>query len=334
MSRLKALFTALLALLVVCSFSVPAANAFTPLTFAKGGSRYIYVDNPETITSSMVSSAPYGAYTFEQTLDANYSYTTQFYHHNNTGSGNYMRVGVALYNGNSTTARVKIGKKAVVSGSSTLGTASSAEVNYGNSTNLQDIYVPAMSYVFLVDQSVNPGYIVDGKINITPAASNMKIRTFYTKSGYNTTAQSIFSLGAAPSDGDQRTTGYFLYDTRYANANIATQNYFYLSAYQWNQGINEYETAQKYVGNPILWGNYGIVYDIQLQNAAGKTIWIYPNLTGPSQIALWTANTGWFAKPKIEAGTNGVWAQTVPSDQRFKFVLPGGNYGSLKFEVK
>ncbi|MDR4943176.1 hypothetical protein [Bacillus wiedmannii] len=113
-------------------------------------------------------------------------------------------------------------------------------------------------------------------------------------------------------------TANYNYDERYAVIDNATTSSFYVGSKtsKARVGINEYEAPIWHLGNsnPTLEGNYGIVYDFQFKNAAGKKIRIKPEIISEndkpsdpekfpplaffSQVTYWTSGT-WKSTNKL-----------------------------------
>ncbi|TYS25752.1 hypothetical protein FZC71_04220 [Bacillus subtilis] len=317
---------------------IPASATTYQLNFTKSGGNYLYSNNVETILGSEVSSSPYGKYTVEHSLSANNEYTAEFYHHNNASTN--LTFGIAIKNNNTKSAQVRVLGKAVNAGSQTLDTATLTTRDFGNSTNDQYITIPAGQTVVLLSKDVTAPFIVDGKVSFVPTASNMKARIFYMKtSNYN--VNSIFGLPKQTTSDYQKVSGVFPTWKRYAtvDGNIFYNNTFYLSSYSWVGNQNEYDTPISYIGKSNLDGNYGVLYDLQLKNAAGKRLKITPYLNekdprAAGQLVLWTSSTGWYRTTSINH-TSAIkyWVMSIPADQHIKYMLPGGNYGNVKFDI-
>lgn len=332
MKKQKRLASILLSLLLLFS-NVSGIHAYSTISMIQSGSKYIYSNNPEAVTGSVYGSN--GKYTIEQALLKNTSYVFEYYHHNWTGSN--KKFGIAIKNNNSTSAQIRVVKEALTTSSNTLTASTTTLKNYGNSS--KDVYVtiPANGTIFLQETTVQGSNIVNGKIKFIPTKSNISARVFFSST--SSSSNSIFNLSRATSTNTSMTTGYFAHDTRYANVDINNihENTFYLSAY--NSNTNEYETGSNVLGSSKLLGNFGIIYDIQLKNCSGKRIKITPNLDSPNatqaQLVLWKNNNiGWYRTTYInDNSSTKFWLMSVPSDQNFKFSLPGGNFGNVKFEI-
>lgn len=302
------------------------------LSMVRGGAKYIYSNDPESIEGVSLGSTN-GRYTIEVTLQPNIDYHTEFYHLN--VSGGTLRIGIAVQNGNSTSQQIRVKSKAIATGGSPYSQiASGVTRDYGNSSNDQYITIPGNGTILLHYADVLGGNMVNGKVKFATGASNLKVRVFFARTSVST--NNIFNLPRATSDGKQRTTGFFNYDTRYANVNASTVSNFYLSAYQDN--INEYETGTNVLGSQKLLGNYGIIYDLQFQNASGKRLRITPNEQAhtwwTAQIVLWTSNNQWYRTTEInKSSSTKYWLMAIPADQKIRYILPGGNYGNIFFEI-
>lgn len=302
------------------------------LTMVRGGARYIYSNDPESIYGTTLGSTN-GRYTIEVMLQPNVEYHSEFYHSNE--SGGTLRIGIAVHNGNSTSQQIRVRNRAIATGRSPYSQIGSGVTrDYGNSSNDQYITIPGNGTILLHYADVLGGNIVNGKIKFATSASNLKIRIFFARTSVGTS--SIFNLPRATSDGKQRTTGFFNYDTRYANVNASNINNFYLSAFQDN--ANEYEIGTNVLGSSKLLGNFGIIYDLQFQNASGRRLRITPNEQNydwwTAQIVLWTSTNQWYRTTEInKSSPTKYWLMAIPADQKIRYILPGGNYGNILFEI-
>lgn len=99
-----------------------------------------------------------------------------------------------------------------------------------------------------------------------------------------------------------------------------------LNTYEYDGVINSKQGSSKYHG-----GNYGVVYNIKINNAANKKIIISPKWSQdrPYATLVYSVNNGpWKVGEKIT--TDMFWIEELGSGQtaNFRFMLPGGNYGN------
>lgn len=337
--KLKIGFTFFIMLLLVSISSV--SYAATPVTFTQGGGNYIYSNCPEAITSTLAGRY----YTIDQSLTANIAYQGFFYHGN--WASPTMKVGIAIKNENSTTQYVVIRSKALSNqfkGSLDEPSLTSKNYQVGLDTTADDYYVYINPGQTAIIGSINiaNSYYSQGQIHFTPSANNMKARVFWQTSTDNTSPfDSSFSRAPGEDPIYARSTGLFTKDVRYANISYPTTNSFYLSYVggSWQTyNPNEYQAASSgYLGSQYIGGNYGIKYDLTVQNAAGRTLRIYPYLpdaNAKGKIVLWTTSNGWYTTPQLtQASSPQYWQMAVPSDGKIKFILPGGNHGSVRFDI-
>lgn len=141
------------------------------------------------------------------------------------------------------------------------------------------------------------------------------------------------------------TTAILNYDTRVATVDAPVGTKFCLSNAGHIKGIrdlntNEYEPLKEndYGGFPvgdnrIHDGNYSIIYDLTLNQAAGKNVLITPykeaGRSTSSGALLYNTQYGWqMATPNADT-----WVFPIAKDGKFKFVLPGSVYGDVLFEI-
>lgn len=305
---------------------------YSKVTYVQGGVRYIYSNQPEAIKASN------GGYTIEQKLDKNNIYDADLYHHNYSYNNTY---GVVIKNSSSSAQNIQILNKAINSGSTTLATATETGVQYGNSTNVQTVSIPANSATFILSKNVSAGQIVSGKVKFKVLGDNLTAKVVYVPTTWSALSAFNNTSRAAAANGEQ-STGFFMHDTRYANVDLNQMNMFKIFAYDDasnRDGVNEYESGSNILGRAKILGNFGVTYDLQFKNAYGKTIYVTPNLISAgatqAQIVMWTAQTGWYRTPYVnKSSSEKVWKLKMPSDQHVKFMLVGGNFGSVDVEVK
>lgn len=347
------------------------ASMITQIKYKQGGAKYIYTNAPESVydnpnMGSNFEAGKYAYYTNERILEANQEYSAEFFNRNYTGG--QLKFGYAIHNEDRQPQTIRIKNSAVnaaypVSSDGSwdiMGITSSTIVQYGNSNNDQVITIPADGHVFILEKDVEDTFAVNGKIKFIPNAK-LTLRQFVSKKkpdGQFSSPSEIFDpikTTQVKNYNKITSTANYNYDERYAVIDNVTTSTFYVGsktskAYpQPRVGINEYEAPIWYLenSNPTLEGNYGIVYDFQFKNAAGKKIRIKPKIisendksTDPekfpplaffSQVTYWTSGT-WKSTTKLTKPDQYHYI-TIPADQHVKFILPSGNNGNNLFEI-
>ncbi len=319
------------------------------LTFSQASSnRYIYSNNPEYLLPEHLGPSVTGGYTISQALVANTNYDAEFSHKN---YANYrLRIGVLICNTNSTAQMIRVfNNNNANSGTYYRPLGASVETTYWKaSPGYQDISVPANKTVFICSTLVSHGQYAVGKVLFKPLSSNMYCKIAFVKTDdkvVNPTldANNAISVPQVTGNGQTQTTAAYLSDARTAtydytletNKNKAFYINLVVPTKQAVSNLNEYENPQYYLPNsrPQLMGNYGMCYFITLKNASGKKLRITPDWTSVH------ANGTTYQDYAIYDGS--IWKSihisdnpgyvdlTVPSNQSFKFVLPGGNTGNV-----
>ncbi|MBY7125196.1 MULTISPECIES: hypothetical protein [Bacillus] len=347
------------------------ASTITQVKYNQGGAKYIYTNAPEVVydnpnMGSNFDDGKYAYYTNERILEANQEYSAEFFNRNYTGAT--LKFGYAIHNEDRIPQTIRIKNSAVnaaypVSPDGSwdiMGITSSTIVKYGNSSNDQAITIPAGGHVFILEKEVEDTFAVNGKIKFIPN-TKLTLRQFVSKKkpdGQFPSPSEIFDSIKTPqvkNYNKNTSTANYNYDERYAVIDNATTSSFYVGlktskAYpQSSVGINEYEAPLWYLGNsnPTLEGNYGIVYDFQFKNAAGKKIRIKPEIISEndkpsdpekfpplaffSQVTYWTSGA-WKSTTKLTKPDQYHYI-TIPTDQHVKFILPSGNNGNNLFEI-
>ncbi|MBK5424230.1 copper amine oxidase [Bacillus sp. TH30] len=347
------------------------ASTITQVKYNQGGAKYIYTNAPEVVYDnpnmrSNFDAGKYAYYTNERKLEANQEYSAEFFNRNYTGAK--LKFGYAVHNEDRLPQTIRIKNSAVNAaypvnpdGSwDIMGITSSTIVKYGNSSNDQAITIPAGGHVFILEKDVEDTFAVNGKIKFIPN-TKLTLRQFVSKKktdGQFPSPSEIFDSIKTPqvkNYSKNTSTANYNYDERYAVIDNATTSSFYVGsktskAYpQSRVGINEYEAPIWYLenSNPTLEGNYGIVYDFQFKNAAGKKIRIKPEIISEndkpsdpekfpplaffSQVTYWTSGT-WKSTTKLTKPDQYHYI-TIPADQHVKFILPSGNNGNNLFEI-
>lgn len=334
----KRFFALALAALSVFSLmaSASAANSsYSGISFTNGVTRrFLFSDSPEIITKSNSTNGYLAGTTFK----AGERMDFELYHHNNTGMT--KRFGIVVQNGNSTAATLTLHNKAI-------GTASGASqqseqlmtapmvMNYLQSSS-STVTVPANSSVFVLYKDVPNGNMVDGKLSMTSNKGNVYARIVY---GNTTTAASTY-FNIAKEEAAQ--SSYFSGQLNYVQKN-ATVDANKVSAFvlgEWPadrnfKNSNEYTTVLSHKSGSLdkLAGNFGVVYQIKLQNLNGRKVILTPdwgNTMRKSVDIVFKDSTGWHTTGTKTSGTQNM----ALVNDTLSIVIPGGNCADLKFVIK
>lgn len=330
----------LIATFLLLSTLSSASAATIGLDFGSQGIEYVFSANPEQILSTTGDH-----YTIDKTLYTGYTYDVELYHTN--WSNQNKRIGVALYNPNSSTATITVNAKAI--GNSAAGEVNELDVTpalveqYALGQGATTISIPAYGYTFLMYQDVVNGKTVFGKSKIYTNISGVRARVFHGPQSVG--ASTVFGYSRDTAYAPNLTTAFFNYDGKFNNTTIDASTYptFKLSEWQPSLNTNEYYPyGGDVLGSNKLGGNYGVTYTINIKNGANKRLKITPYFsTAPAAaIVLWTPQYGWFRTDKLVNDNDGdpndqYWLMSLgtTNDFTFKYILPGGNYGNMKFEV-
>lgn len=314
------------------------------LSFTRNGNKLIYSNSPEVFSSSTLNST-YGGYTISQYLTPYQNYDAEYYHWNQTGST--LRIGVMICNTNNTSKTVTVysnNASAKTTSSSQRGSDVTAQMiaDYWNGTGTATTYtIPANSVQFINYEDVSNGRVASGKVLFKTTSSGMYCKVACVKtSNLNQAINVPKCTYTAPT-----TTGVFDHDNRYAyyNYNTNSNHRFYTNMITYSSpastNFNEYEDAtySEATGSYYdLDGNYGVTYYVSLANCIGKTMTITPdwdsldfyNITRDSY-AIYDGST-WKAITIYDYQES--YSFTITSST-FKFFLPGGGTGNVKFEI-
>ena len=295
--------------------------------------RTLFSDSPENISGS---NKPNG-YLAGTTFNANERMDFEFYHHNYTGMT--KRFGIVVQNGNSTAVTLTLHNKAI--GTSNPGAASEllmtapVACNFFKST-ATTVTIPAKSSQFVLYKDVAKGLLVNGKLSMTSNKGKVYARIVY---GNTSTAASTYFTkeyeNPVPADSQ-----YFSGQVNYAQKNVTVNandiTSFMLGEWKENKNKNEYDTvlSTKKDSLPKLAANFGIPYQVTINNASGKRLKITPNWSGSTKVAnivLKNAAGTWYTTGNI---TSGSWYYPLSSNSTtLSIVIPSANYGNLHCEV-
>ncbi|MGO0122944.1 stalk domain-containing protein [Desulfothermobacter acidiphilus] len=315
-------------------------NPIMALRFDRGGNRYIFSNQPEFLPDR-------SGYTIEQTLKEGTGYDVEFFHLNPPG-GQPKLVGVALYNPGPSSASIKIGAKVADSGRAreAIDLTSEGLVNFFHAQGKGELEIPAKGYALLLAESIPENFLAWGKADLEVERGQVQLRVFHVSQealkpgSEKDLAATAFKL---PRDQDMDpgvTTGLYTYDhLRNANPIEASElPCFVLSEWLPRYNLGEYDRAAAgYLGYPYLGGNYGAVYEITISHPEGRKLRITPNWQADAnnyaRIVLYTPEKGWHALPGITRGQSWEIQMDDSPTFTFRYALPGGNFGGLRFEV-
>lgn len=334
--------------LVFVLIMATTAFAQTPLTFTNGGNNFIYADSPEAFSLGSDSLI----YQYGAGLGTSYKDVEYYYWLYNKNAGyDACRVGIAVQNttGSSVTITYK-GKSnnvAVASGGQDDGLALSytpAVLRDFENATYQTITVPAYSSVIVTNLNNNfsfsPNYLrfAYGRAQLkSSVSSGVYVRVF--AAGQSKTAAQVFAASPTPGDGS-----HFCGELSYTqkNATLDALNIDSYKIFEWqrdqygnliNKNTAEYTTVLSYKSGSISQhaGNYGVIYNLTINNAAGKKIKIIPNWAAASKACIVYSLNGsaWTVPAVINNGGMYYWSLGTNSTANVKLILPGGNYGNF-----
>lgn len=301
--------------------------------------RTLFSDNPENITSSNSTNG----YLAGTTFSANERMDFEFYHHNYTGST--KRFGVVVQNGNSTAVTLTLNNKAIgTSGSDAaselLMTAPVAR-NFFKST-ATTVTIPAKSSQFVLYSDVPSGKLVNGKLSMTSNKGSVYARIVYGNT--STAASTYFNITNQEKANGSQFSGQLNYAQKNVTVNANTTTAFMLGEWVGKvngtrpfKNTNEYTTVLSYKsgGSECLGANFGIPYQVTINNASGKRLKITPSWSGSAKVAnivLKNAAGTWYTTGNI---TSGSWYYALGSGNSatVTIVIPSANCGNMLCEV-
>ena len=299
--------------------------------------RTLFSDNPEEITGSN----SVNGYLTGTTFSANERMDFEFYHHNYTGMT--KRFGIVVQNGNSTAVTLTLHNKAIGTSnpdaaSELLMTAPVAR-NFFKST-ATTVTIPAKSSQFVLYKDVAKGLLVNGKLSMTSNKGNVYARIVYGNT--STAASAYFNItNQEPANGSQF-SGQLNYAQKNVTVNANNTTAFMLGEWVGKvngtrpfKNTNEYTTVLSYKsgGSECLGANFGIPYQVTINNASGKRLKITPNWSGAqvANIVLKNAAGTWYTTGNI---TSGSWYYPLNSNSTtLTIVIPSANWGNMLCEV-
>src|SRR5450830_1253239 len=339
-------------------WSIPQAKAATTSSILTGYIRtgigaigYIYSNNPEELALG-------NACTIEKYLStANANYDVEFYHSVPTG-GASRKVGVAIQNLTGSTATITIYAEsvAVATLGQSAGPAAGVELAYQKQlalggASITTIDLPSNQSVMVipsnVNNTINGGQTIIGKIRLSSNVANVKLRVFY---GTPASASTVFTYAYAtytlpgPGNYSGQTIGYFQHDVLAAPVDFSQgQSSFVLPRWSTTPAPpgSEYEAAESYSAphdphdphgpcgplggnNVVLGGNYGMVYQITIAHASGKKL----HVSGAGSFVAQAPGGNWYSYTSFPQTFD-----IISDSWLFKFVQPGGNSSNFAFEI-
>lgn len=310
------------------------------LLFYSSNPTMIYSNYPEEILGNSMGDH----YTIEASLQANIVYTLFYYHWNY--SSLTKRIGVAIKNTGSSTLTVTYSGGGVLAGTSALAncaTLASYCANGSSGTSLRSVSsLSSNACAFLAYNDTATQSCAVGKI-MFKTNTTAKVRIFHAPT--TITAAGVFDLtqdSASNSVGDQsRLCGAGINCGKDARINCDVTTSFTLFEYKGLADYSTYENSNEYQhrnsfatkldhGAEYLWGNYEMVYTLNLTNAAGKTLYLKPSQY-PAQIVTYTSTSGVWTKQNYL--TSGYYSLPLgnSSSATVKIILAGGNCGNMAY---
>lgn len=323
-------------ILPLCLFFSFTSYALTGSTFSSSGNHLIYVNNPESFGLNSGDLI----YLYGTDLDNSYK-DVEFYHHlyNSWSNAGACRVGVAITNKGSEPAIItyKGSCTATLDGYNFAVIEDTAQVlkNFQNAEYQTVTLNPGeKKIVWSDDFRFTPGFseFVYGRAQFkSNQNSGVRMRVF--AAGQTKTAEEVFKE-PLPIKG----VGYgFCGELSYSEKNITldADSSNNTNLCEWPQSLNTYEydgvVKSKTGASKYHAGNYGVVYNMTINNAANKKIIISPKWSQDRSYAtlVYSVNNGpWIVGEKITTGM--FWIEELGYEQtaNVKFMLPGGNCGN------
>lgn len=356
----------IIAILVISMYFSVTVFAATGILFTNGGNNFIYSDNPENIKLHSKDTNVFSSliYLYGTELENKYK-DVEFYHFI---AKNYYepacRIGVAIKNPNNKSVKVTYKGECYVEDCSgdlpRLTNVSYVLKNFKNKTKITSIVVGAKQSVVVWGANFKTSRVnskfVFGRATIK-ATMTVQLRVFAADK--NKTATDIFRVSKPISgNGLGQFCGELNYTQKDAILDANSNNTFTIC--EWpnltetdSRGLTDKEIFEKKIGllnnineyggvieskencKSINAGNYGVTYNIRINNASGKRIKITPQwsarvgITNPIASIVYCINDGeWKIAPIISP--NMCWIRelgTAPT-ATFKFILAGGNSGN------
>lgn len=308
------------------------------LLFYSSNPTMIYSNYPEEIAGNSMGDH----YIIEADIQANTVYTLFYYHWN--FSSLQKRIGVAIKNTGLTALTVTYSGGGVLAGTSALAncaTLSNYCVNGSSGTSLRAVSNLARgASAFLAYNDTATQTCAVGKI-MFKTNTGATVRIFHAPA--TITAAGVFNLtqdSESSASGDEsRLCGAGIQCAKDTRINCDVTSSFTLFEFKGKSPYSTYENDDEYQhrdtfavklnhGAEYLWGNYEMIYTLNLSNAAGKTLYLKPS-EYPAQILTYTSTSGkWTKQPYL---SNGYY--TIPlgnsSTAKVKIILVGGNYGNM-----
>ena len=153
--------------------------------------------------------------------------------------------------------------------------------------------------------------------------------------GTKFTASDVFNVSAPASHATNTFCGELDYAQKNVTVNAVSGQTYRFSEWPVSYNINEYVGVVSYKTGSLSVnaGNYGVVYNININNASGKRIKITPDWTvqGRTKASIiYSLNGGpWIVGSIITTGSCWYISLGDNSTANFKYILPGGNHGNF-----
>lgn len=325
------------------------------LTFTKNTSKqFIYSNCPEVLEGTNWGKK----YTVERQLDAGIYYEFEWFHRKGYVNEEIFdaRVGLVLKNTSGNTATITVDAMvAIKAAGQPTEPATYACANlisrYLSSEGATTFTLPGGSSTFVKYIDVRNGEFALGKIRLKSNISNVVSRIVFSDPQGATLPASFFDSGVTKASetisgrSGQQFSGIVGYSELTANVNVASNNSFILCEHvsgtiYWTSPVkpagynndNEYQASTSCIpsGKNFHAGNYGILYNINLTNASGKTLRIYSTEAGASNQNMYLYIQGAWAERRISTGGTSIALTTAT--QTMKVYHPGGNFSNYLFQ--
>lgn len=319
----------------------------TPVTYSSAGNQLIYSDNPEDVSTGTLT------YHYGFVLPANTPRDVEFYMNCTNGMNGAGRAGVAIKNtsGSSATITIKGAQKYIRRGSGDPMSKQCADLLLSALTgttrtislaNNAAVFIDSSTFTFASDETSYK--LAYGRYTLTSNQANVQVRTF--SGNVNTTPAAVFAVAnMAPASSDKHFCGLLGYNQKSVSF-PATVGTAFLVGEWWHNNNSSLNNVSEYTpctpkagGTAVLAGNFGVIYNLNFTNAAGKNIKLIPALTTGEGCILRSVNGSAWSPTEYKSQSqilNGdCWTAQLGNNStaNVRLIIPGANAGNIKVEV-
>ncbi len=322
--------------------SVQAADrAYDRLSMSMTGNRYLYSNNPEKITTTYLPSGTTGKCTLNRVVSAGALYDVEFSHTNMTGT--QLTVAVLITNNSGATANITVLNKSSAANGTYDIMGAAVEKEYWSTSKYESKSLANGASEIICSANISSANYSTGIGKVMfKADRSVNCKVVYMRTGTTKVAAGkLPALSAGELSG--QTTSECKYDGRtviydyntsknksfYLNMDPSTHNYY-------NNG--EFEKPVWFLPNSREYnqGNWGISYNMRLNNCGGKTLYIQPDwdnikYTSTNSYTIYDPYTTSWKAFTLRRGQFATIKLPNSSSFIFNFVLAGGDSGHEYF---